>query len=76
MAGCRKGRVIMKGDAITIRLVLGDPFWSKNFAILSLENPQTSIFMTSGFLGFVGTHIYGFNIPRYLIPIIYNRIFH
>ena len=51
-------------------------FWIKNFSILLLETLQTSIFMISGFLGLVGTLIYGINMPRYLIPMIYNRIIH
>ena len=40
-------------------------FWINNFSILLLDNPQTSIFMIYGFLGLVGTLIYGFNIPKY-----------
>ena len=51
-------------------------FGTSNFMILLLENPQTSIFTISGFWGFVGNLIYGFNIPKWLIFIIYNRIIH
>ena len=51
-------------------------FWINNFSILLLENLQTSIFMISGFLGLVGALIYGFNIPKYIILVIYNRIIH
>ena len=48
--------------------------WINNFSILLLENPQTSVFMISGFLGLVGTLIYEFNIPKYSILIIYTRL--
>ena len=51
-------------------------FWISNFSILLLENHQTSIFMISGFLGLVGTLTSGFNMPRYSIPMTYNRIIH
>ena len=51
-------------------------FWINNFSILLLENPQTSIFMISGFVGLVGTLIYGYNVPKYSIFIIYDRIIH
>ena len=39
--------------------------WTNNLSILLLENPQTSVFMISGFLGLVGTLTYGFNIQEY-----------
>ena len=45
-------------------------FWTNNFSFVSLEELQISSFMISGFLGLVGTFISGFNMPRYLIPII------
>ena len=50
--------------------------WTNNFSILLLENPQSPIFMISGFLALAGTLVYRFNIPRYLILIIYNRTIH
>ena len=36
------------------------PFWFYNFSILSLEDPQTSMSMMSGFLRLVGTLINSF----------------
>ena len=52
------------------------PVWSNSFSIVLLESPQTSILMISGFLGLVGSLISGFNVPKYLIPRICNRIIH
>ena len=39
-------------------------FWTSNFSFLLLENLQTSLFMLSGFLGLVGTRIYGLNMTK------------
>ena len=51
-------------------------FWTGHFLVLLLENPQTSLLVISGFGGLVGTLIYGFDIPKYSILILYNRIIH
>ena len=53
-----------------------DQFWSNKFTILSLEKPEPNIFMISGFSGPLATRIYGFNMPKYLLPMINNRIIH
>ena len=52
-----------------LRLILFH-FWTNHFPILLRENPKTSIFMISGFLGPVGTLIYGFEYTK--IPNTYN----